>query len=91
MALNKNGPGSRMQTATWLESSFAGLGAARGWRWSDPFVASARARMLTLIAKFDAGSKTIKQKVRLARAAFTIMLRSIFGSRRMNLFLKKKL
>ena len=75
-----------------MESSFAGLGAARGWRWSDPFVASARATMLTLIAKFDAGSKTIKQKnSRLARAAFTIMLRSILGSRRMNLFLKKKL
>ncbi len=33
-----------------LDSGFAGLGAARGWRWSGRFIASACATMLIVAA-----------------------------------------
>ena len=46
-----------------LDSSFAGLGAARGWRWSGRFVASACATMLVAAGVSFSGSENARQEL----------------------------
>ena len=50
MAARKNGLAARCLTTGGMDSSFAGLGAARGWRRSGRFVAAACAAMLIVAA-----------------------------------------
>ena len=60
----KNGLAARCPSHGGMDSSFAGLGAARGWQWSGRFITSACATMLIVAAGvLFSGSENARQEL----------------------------
>ena len=60
----KDGLAARCLNHGGMDSSFAGLGAARGWHWSGRFITSACATMLIVAAGvLFSGSENARQKL----------------------------
>ena len=60
----KEGLAARCLSHRGMDSSFAGLGAARGWHWSGRFITSACATMLIVAAGvLFSGSENARQQI----------------------------